>query len=180
MRKALALAIVAAFALTYLAVPAQAAHSDKTGALHAELDIVWTDPPAAWWGSITGDVNGMAIFPPDPERENWLSGPHSDHAAAYFVVHYHEVFTICFGEVARPDGCQQPTSYITGHEEGVYVITPYQDNHFQSRGWVTGASPDYAYMIGWKYLENGWVIAADPTDPNFGHGLADVVLAPAH
>lgn len=175
MKKALALAIVGMFALVYLAMPAQAAPSAKPGALHAEIDIVWTDPPAAWWGSMTGDINGMSIYPPNPDHPNWVSG----HAETHILIHFHELFTICVGEVAKPDGCQQPTSYITGYEEGVYVLNPpAMEYHFQAHGWVTGASADYAYMIGWKYLENGAVIA-DPLNPNVGHGFAKVLIAPA-
>ena len=162
------------FALMFVMMPARAAPSGKSGALHARVSIVWTDPPAAWWGPMTGDIEGMAIYPPDPERPNWVSSYHENH----LVVHFHELFTICIGEVAKPDGCQNPESYITGHEEGVYVLNPpFQKWHFQAHGWVTGASADYAYMIGWKYIENGWV--GGPYSSNPGVGVASALIAPA-
>ena len=49
--------------------------------------------------------------------------------------------------------------------------------YFMANGSVTGAAPDYAFMIGYTYFENGWT--TDPYDPVLTTGEAEAFLAPA-
>ncbi len=169
MRKALALAVLGMFALMCVAVPTQAAPASERGALHAELDIRLTIPPGHWWGNLTGDITGMGIYGGLPGA--WQSG---------HILHFYEIFRICFGKITTPEECYNPVSYIEGYEEGVYYVD-YKasgEHHFQARGWVTAASPDHADMIGWKYLENGFTTGFPL--PLYGIGPTKVVLAPAN
>ncbi len=103
------------------------------------------------------------------------SGPYSKGV----VGHFHEIFWVCIGEPVTTYGCQNPEegSYITGVDEGVYAYaSPTGQWHFMANGWVTGASADYAYLIGYKYIENGWT--TDPADLVATYGSATAVFAP--
>ena len=170
LRKAWATVAVVAIAFLCVALPTNAAachHYPRV--LHAHMNIAWTDPPGYWWAGLTGDINGMSIYQPDPDHENWITGN---------VVHFYEVFAICFGMAPTPMGCNPPTgSYVIGNDHGLYDINPNAVRwHFVATGWVTGASPDMAYLIGHRYYENGWTTS--PYDPET-FGVATVLLIPA-
>ena len=167
MRKTLSAAIAMLFAFVCMSLPAAAVPSGQHGALHADLTLTWSEPPGYWWGGLTGDINGMATYLPDYTQTGRNTG---------VIGHFYENFTICFGLTPTPTGCNPPTgSYIIGKDHGVYNIQPDRGKwHFMASGWVTGASSDLAYLIGYKYHENGWTTS--PYDPvTYGEGT--VLLA---
>lgn len=172
MRKMWAVAVVMAIALLWFAVPATAAPPSSSGTLRFDISIEFTDPQFYWWGSAQGGINGLVKYEGNPDDPNWFGGVSP-------AAHFHEVFTICPGFSGAPEACTtESTSYITGVDEGVYLFLSGSGKwHFMANGWVTGASPDYAYLIGYKYFENGWT-----TDPNAAtlpiHGEAAAFMAP--
>jgi len=163
-----------AFVILFMAAPARAVPSDRHGALRSDLTIQWLAPPTPqyWWGGLKGDITGMVKFLGNPDE----SGPSSKGVAG----HFHEIFWICVGEPVTTYGCQNPEQgpYITGVDEGVYIWnSPTGHWKFQANGWVTGASTEYTYLIGYKYPENGWT--GDPMDPLATYGWAQAFFAPA-
>jgi len=171
-RKALTVTVVFLTAFLFMAVPANAAGSSDHGALHFDLSITLTAEQGYWWGGLTGPFSGMVTYKGDPDHTAWGS---------YYVGHFYEVFTICVGEPVTPTGCPEPEgSYITGVDQGVYL---YQNGsgkwHFIAQGWVTGASADYAYLIGYEYRENGWT--TNPWEfPNVAlYGVGTAHMTPA-
>ncbi len=165
---------VIAVAILFVTASARAASSSQRGVLRSDLAIQWLAPPTPqyWWGGLTGDITGMVKFLGNPDE----SGPFSKGV----VGHFHEIFWVCIGEPVTTYGCQNPEegSYITGVDEGVYAYaSPTGLWHFMANGWVTGASNDYAYLIGYKYQENGYT--SDPADPVATYGWATAILAPA-
>lgn len=170
MKKAVTVAVVVLMAFLFTAVPARAA--SHPGALRFDLSISLTAEQGYWWGSLTGPFTGMVTYKGDPEHTPWGS---------YYVLHFYEVFTVCIGVPVTPSGCQTPsTSYISGVDQGVYL---YQNGsgkyHFMAQGWVTDASDDYAYLIGYKYQENGWTTTAWQFPDVAVYGEATAFMAPA-
>ncbi len=171
-RKTWAVTAVLGIALLWVSLPAAAVQPGGQGVVRLEITISWSDPPGYWWGTVSGGISGMVKYDPNPDEPNWFGGLSP-------AVHFHEVFTICVGEDATPLGCSLPTgSYITGVDEGIYLfMTGSGKWHFVAYGWVTDASPDLAYLIGYAYHENGWT-----TDPNLEPpivGSATGIMAPA-
>ncbi len=172
MRKTCAAVVFLGVALLGMSIPVAATPSHDPGAVQLVITISFTDPPGYWWGSVSGDLSGMVKFPGNPDEPNWFGGVSP-------AAHFHELFTICVGEGPTPDGCSGTTgSYLTGVDEGVYLFMSGSGKwHFVASGWVTGASSDLAYLIGYAYHENGWT-----TDPNLGLpivGSASAFIAPA-
>ena len=172
LRKTLTVALVVVMAFLFVAAPVSAKPSDHPGAVRFHVSIEWIVPgPEYWWGGVSGGMTGMVKY---------LSDPNGNPRGSGIIGHFYEVFTICIGKPVVAYGCDNPEegSYITGVDTGVYDVKPDAGKwHFMANGWVTGASPDYAYMIGYKYFENGWT--TDPYDPVLTTGEAEAFLAPA-
>ena len=102
----------------------------------------------------------MVAYTGDPAHTNWVSGT---------VAHFYEVFTLFLGQDTNPRIEPLPgESYITGTDAGVYNL---KTGFFMADGWVTDASPDYEYLIGYKYHERG--VTTDPSgDEVSGEGKA--------
>ena len=109
--------------------------------------IVVDDPTGCWYGHVQGDIDGVIAF--------WESD-------ANYVVgqteHFFETFAFW------PDS----GGYITGADVGLWSFA---NGKFHSNGWVTGTSPEWTGLLGYKYFEmgtttdpNGWPITAYGTE----------------
>ncbi len=171
-RKTWAVAAVLGIALLWASLPVAAVPSEDSGIVRLEISVSWTDPPQYWWGRASGDISGMVKYEANPEETPWWGGMSP-------AGHFYEVFTICPGFSGDPEACTtESASYITGVDQGVYLwMTGSGKWHFMAYGSVIDASPDFAYLIGYAYHENGWT-----TDPNLGPpiaGSASALMAPS-
>lgn len=145
MRKTLLLVAVVTLAAA-MAVPAAAADTPMQLRFHESIVCCGE---GAWVGTVTGDLEGAVRFDGDPAHEGWGQG------AAW---HFYEVFTI------SPSG----GGFIVGTDAGVYNL---KTGMYMANGRVTSASPEYAYLIGYKFHELG--VTTDPSvEPIYGEGEA--------
>lgn len=86
-----------------------------------------------WFGTVSGcSVEGTIKFE-HGEKENYIVGK---------TGHFFEVFTIWPASGGE----------IKGIDEGVWNFSTFK---FRANGWVTSASEDWAYLIGYKFHEIG-------------------------
>jgi len=96
-----------------------------------------------WKGTITGDLTGTSYYWESPD--NYVIGN---------VMHFFEDFYIDLGD-----------GWISGYDVGVWNFATFK---FRASGWVTDASPNYEYLIGCKFHEEG--VTSVPTPPITGIG----------
>lgn len=147
MRRASAIVIAIALGSTLaLTGPASA---DEPAMLRMDIEITWSDPPGYWWGGVEGDVTGMVTYTAWPGHEGYATGQ---------AAHFFETFTICVGEPVTMSGCTDPTEgeYIVGTLQGLYSLKGSAGKWtFRANGVVTDASPEWEFLIGYRYHENG-------------------------
>jgi hypothetical protein len=89
------------------------------------------EPGFCWLGRIEGDVEGTIAF--------WET-------AANYVVgkaeHFFEVFLVL------PDS----GGSFSGTDDGLWNFSTFK---FRSQGWVTAASEEWAFLVGYKFFEMG-------------------------
>jgi len=97
-------------------------------------------PDPHWIGTVIGDINGKIEFWEQPE--NYVVGK---------TEHFFEKFLI-----TTADGM------IEGFDGGVWNFPTFK---FRANGWVTVASSDWAYLIGYKMHEIGTTSPFPPIPP---------------
>lgn len=148
-----AILLVAATSLVLVMGVPMATSAGASGALKFHEHITCSEADC-WVGTVSGDITGAVRFGGDPAHESWGSGT---------AWHFYEVFTI------------EPESggWIEGTDAGVYIMA---NGMYAANGWVTDASPEWEYLIGYKFHESGFT-----TDPNTLPVIGDAhaFIAPA-
>jgi hypothetical protein len=140
-------ALVAAWTLavmSMLSVPVASAKSSEPTPLRCTFVLTF-DPNAPdphWEGPVAGDIVGtMQMY------ERW-----SDNYVVGATEHYFEDFVITTtgGDV------------IKGYDKGVWNFATFK---FRDLGWVTDASGDWAFLVGYHVLGMGTTTAYPPEPP---------------
>ena len=151
-RKSLILIMVLMIALLFSSITAASAKPNASPLIKCVVDIQ-TSPPGVkpdWYGTIEGEecsIAGTVTF--NETDENFDAGKSG---------HFFEEFTI------KPYSGGE----IHGEDNGVWNFSTFK---FRANGRVTGASEEWADLVGYKFHEMGRT--TDPFDPE-----ADVVSAP--
>lgn len=124
-------------ALLFVLISVVSAQSDQSARIECTMDIVvndWGDG-VYWRGPVNGCdlLKGRVEFHENPERDFTPNGT---------MAHFYEIFTF------YPDS----GGYITGYDNGIWNFVNF---NFRAQGFVTGASEQWAYLIGAKYHETG-------------------------
>jgi len=137
-------AIMFAF-MSVLSVPAVRAGADESAPLRCTIDLS-VDVAAAnphWEGPITGAVEGtMQLW------EHW-----SENYVVGATEHFFEDFVIY-----TSDG-----SVIKGNDQGIWT---FQTLKFRSQGFVTEATGDWAFLVGYRVLTTGFTSEFPPVPPS--------------
>ena len=158
MRKALMTVLVAGmFSFLSLSAAVVSAQPDEHQPLQCTADIAAADwdlnGEVYWLGPIYGcSIAGTVAF-----HEHW-----DENYVVGTTEHFFETFTIW------------PTAggWITGADQGVWNFATFK---FRANGWVTDASPQWAFMVGYKYHEMGATSSPD-TLPITGYGTAVMIV----
>lgn len=141
MRKVLAAAF-SAFMLALVFTSAPVASAQESEPLRAEMEIsIDLSVPSAdihWEGPLTGDIEGAIEF-----WEHW-----DENYVVGGTEHFFETFIITTDH-----------GTITGVDAGVWNFATFK---FRANGWVTEATGDWAYLVGYKMHEMGTTTAFPP------------------
>lgn len=99
--------------------------------------VHYADPALCWYGTVEGDITGTVAF--WETDANYIAGK---------WMRFFEVMTI------QPEA----GGYINGIQRGTWSL---KTGSFSTSGWVTSASAEWAYLIGYRYHEAGTT-----SDPN--------------
>lgn len=133
MRNGLAAVFAAGMlALMFASVPVVAADETEPlrGGMSISIDLSLC-PDCHWVGTITGDIEGTVEFW-EIWEENYVVGA---------TEHFFETFRIT-----------TDSGIISGVDRGVWNFATFK---FRALGWVTEASGDWAYLVGYKFHEMG-------------------------
>lgn len=149
-------AVLATGMLALVMASAPAVAAAETEPLRGEMTIsvVFPEcPDCHWAGTISGDIVGTIEL-----WEIWDK---------IFVVgsteHYFETFKITTS-----------TGVISGVDQGLWNFATFK---FRANGWVTEATGDWAYLVGYKVHEMGTTSAPPPAGPPLVTGTASWFLA---
>ncbi len=133
MRKPLAVTLVSILALLFTSVGAVAAQPNETEPFVCKQDITFdlSLPDPHWIGKLTEcDLEGKVEF--WETSQNYVVGK---------TEHFFEIFKITTA-----------TGVINGVDDGVWNFPTFK---FRANGWVTDASGDWTYLVGYKVHEIG-------------------------
>jgi len=104
----------------------------------ASLDL--SDPNAHWVGPVTGcDIEGtLEVF---ETPANFFPGQ---------TEHFFETFILT-----------TDSGVISGVDNGVWAFNTFK---FRANGWITQATGDWSYLVGYKLHESGYTSAFPPTE----------------
>ena len=140
-KTAVATLVVCMVALVFASVPVAAVPPSDSEPLRcdmaATLDLSQAD--AHWVGPVTGcDIQGtMEVF---ETPANFIVGNSE---------HFFETFTITTS-----------TGVISGVDKGVWDFNTFK---FRANGWITDATDDWSYLMGYKLHESGYTSQFPPT-----------------
>lgn len=135
MKKLLVISIVTILALllTYVGASADPPQEPKQINCDQFIAVYLSDPEPHWRGTLSGCALDGAAVHYWGQPESWESG---------YVLHFHEHFEI------YPQG----GGYIKGYDDGLWNYSTWK---FRAEGRVTEASPEWSYLIGYKFHEMG-------------------------
>jgi len=139
--------------LSTLSMPAVSAQPMKPLKCSMVITFDPSLPDPHWIGTVSGDINGKIEFW-EKWTENYVVGK---------TEHFFEKFLIT-------------TAYDTveGFDKGVWNFPTFK---FRANGWVTAASGEWAYLIGYKMFEIGVTSPYPPIPPEtVVHGTATMML----
>lgn len=144
--------------MSVLSVPVVSAGADESAPLRCtielSIDVAAADP--VWEGPITGAVEGTMQL-----REHW-----SENYVVGTTEHFFEDFVIY-----TADG-----SVIKGHDQGIWT---FHTMKFRSQGFVTEATGDWAFLVGYRVLTTGFTSEFPPVPPSTViSGWGTVTMAP--
>jgi hypothetical protein len=160
MKKLLTATFIGVLVLSFLVVPAVSAQAAGPKVIRCDQMIVFDFINSDHWvGSLTGCAIAGTVEYWETDQ-NYVVG-----AKGGKVEHYFEIFKITTA-----------SGVIWGHEKGVYNFM--SNFKFNADGWVTSATGNWAYLVGYKFHEIGWT--TDPNDPTATaiYGPSSMFLAP--
>jgi len=153
-RKAIATMVITLFlTLAVMALPLVSVSAQPMKPLRCEMELTFDLglPDPHWIGTVTGDIEGTIEFW-EFWDQNYVVGK---------TEHFFERFLI------TTDGGDT----IEGFDQGVWNFgTTFK---FRANGWVTEASGDWAYLVGYKMFEIGMT---SPFPPSPVYGTATMIL----
>lgn len=143
MRKvAVAALAVCMMALVFASVPAVSAASEEDAPMVCSMTATFdlSTPSEPWKGSLTGCAiaGSLLVY----EKPDVFFAGNTEHFFEDFVI-------------------TTSTGVISGVDQGVWDFTTFK---FRANGWVTDATGDWSYLVGYKLHESGHTSAVPPLE----------------